>query len=46
LSKIKLEEAQKYREKLNQFTEEMEKLHLEKVKELSSREQEVVQRIK
>ena len=46
MSKIKLEEAQKYREKLNQFTEEMEKLHLEKVKELSSREHEVVQRIK
>ena len=42
MSKIKLEEAQKYREKLNQFTEEMEKHHLDKVKELTSREQEVV----
>jgi hypothetical protein len=29
-----MEEAQKYRQKLNDFTEEMEKLHLDKVKEL------------
>jgi len=31
---------------LTQFTEEMEKLHLEKVKELKSREQETIMRIK
>ena len=34
VSKIRMEEAQKYREKLNEFTDEMERLHLEKVKEL------------
>ena len=38
VSKIRMEEAQKYRSKLTSFTEEMEKLHLEKVKELKSRE--------
>ncbi len=41
-----MEEAQKYREKLNQFTEEMEKIHLEKVKELSNWEHEEEHRIK
>jgi hypothetical protein len=41
-----MEEAQKYRSKLTQFTEEMEKLHLEKVKELKTREQETINRIK
>jgi oral-facial-digital syndrome 1 protein len=46
VSKIRMEEAQKYRSKLTQFTEEMEKLHLEKVKELKTREQETVLRIK
>ena len=46
VSKIRMEEAQKYRQKLTQFTEEMEKLHLEKVKELKVREQETVNRIK
>ena len=45
-SKIRMEEAQKYRQKLTQFTEEMEKLHLEKVKELKTREQETILRIK
>ena len=46
VSKIKMEEAQKYREKLNKFSEEMETLHLQNVKELKSREHETVQRIK
>ena len=46
VSKIRMEEAQKYRNKLSEFTEEMEKLHLEKVKELKVREQETIQRIK
>ena len=41
-----MEEAQKYRSKLTSFTEEMERLHLEKVKELRVREQETVSRIK
>lgn len=41
-----MEEAQKYRQKLTQFTDEMEKLHLEKVKELKTREQETIARIK
>jgi len=37
-----MEEAQKYRNKLTEFTEDMERLHLEKVKELKHREQETV----
>ena len=41
-----MEEAQKYRTKLTEFTEEMENLHLEKVKELKLREQETINRIK
>jgi hypothetical protein len=46
VSKIRMEEAQKYRSKLSSFTEEMEHLHLEKVKELKIREQETISRIK
>ena len=46
VSKIRMDEAQKYRNKLTQFTEEMEKMHLEKVKELKIREQETISRIK
>jgi hypothetical protein len=41
-----MDEAQKYRTKLSEFTEQMESLHLEKVKELKTREQETVQRIR
>ena len=41
-----MEEAQKYRDKLNEFTAEMEKMHLEKVRELKTRENETIQRIK
>lgn len=46
VSKIRMEEAQKYRDKLNEFTEDMERLHLEKVKELKTREQETIARIR
>lgn len=46
VSKIRMDEAQKYRNKLAEFTEQMESLHLEKVKELKTREQETIQRIK
>ena len=42
VSKIRMEEAQKYRNKLSDFTEEMEKLHLEKVKELKHREHDTI----
>jgi hypothetical protein len=38
VSKIRMEEAQKYRQKLNEFSQEMETLHLEKVKDLKVRE--------
>ena len=41
-----MEEAQKYRQKLKDFTEKMEKLHLDKVKELKQREQVTIQRIR
>ena len=46
VSKIKMEEAQKYREKLNKFTEEMETLHMQNIKELKAREHDTVLRIK
>lgn len=46
VSKLRMEEAQKYRNKLTSFTEEMERLHLDKVKELKQRETETLQRIK
>lgn len=46
VSKIKMEEAQKYRDKLNKFSEEMEALHLQNIKELKQREQDTVLRIK
>ena len=42
VSKIRMEEAQRYRDKLNSFTEEMESLHHEKIKELKMREQETI----
>ena len=45
VSKLRMEEAQKYRAKLTQFTEEMEQLHLEKVKELKIREHDTISRI-
>jgi hypothetical protein len=38
VSKIRLEEAQKYRKKINQLTDEMEKMHREKVNELKAKE--------
>ena len=38
VSKIRMEEAQKYRQKLNEFSQEMETLHLEKIKDLKVRE--------
>lgn len=46
VSKLRMDEAQKYRNKLTQFTEDMEKLHLEKVRELKARESETIERIK
>ena len=46
VSKLRMDEAQKYRNKLTQFTEDMEKLHLEKVRELKARETETIERIK
>ena len=38
VSRIRMEEAQKYRDKMESFRAEMEHLHLEKVKELKIRE--------
>jgi ribonuclease BN (tRNA processing enzyme) len=46
VSKIRMEEAQKYRSKLAEFTQDMEKLHLDKVRELKAREHETIDRIK
>lgn len=41
-----MEEAAKYRDKMEAFTVEMESMHLEKVKELKLKEQQVLERIK
>ena len=39
LSRIRMEEADRYREKMEAFRLEMETVHLEKVKELKQREE-------
>jgi len=39
VSRIRMEEAARYRDKMESFRMEMEHLHLEKVKELKQREQ-------
>jgi hypothetical protein len=41
-----MEEAARYREKMESFRTEMEQLHLDKVKELKLREQQAMDRIK
>jgi len=46
VSRIRIEEAARYRDKMEGFRAEMENLHLEKVKELKLREEAVMERIK
>jgi len=46
LSKMRMEEAAVYRDKLDNFRSEMEHLHIEKVKELKQREQAASDRLK
>ena len=46
LSRIRMEEADRYREKMEAFRQEMETMHLEKVKELKQREENAMDRIK
>jgi hypothetical protein len=46
VSRIRMEEAQRYRDKMDSFRSEMEHLHLEKVKELKQREQQAMERIR
>ena len=46
LSRIRMEEADRYREKMENFRQEMETMHLEKVKELKQREENAMDRIK
>jgi oral-facial-digital syndrome 1 protein len=46
VSRIRMEEAAKYRDKMEAFRTEMEQMHLEKVKELKLREQQALERIK
>ena len=46
VSRIRMEEAARYRDKMEAFRVEMETLHLDKVKELKIREQQVMDRIK
>lgn len=46
LSRIRMEEADRYREKMEAFRTEMETMHVEKVKELKQREENAMQRIR
>lgn len=46
LSKMRMEEAAVYRDKLDNFRSEMEHLHIDKVKELKQREQAAQDRLK
>jgi len=46
VSRIRIEEAARYRDKMESFRVEMENLHLEKVKELKMREESAMDRIK
>lgn len=46
VSRIRMEEAARYRDKMDSFRMEMETMHLEKVKELKSREESAMDRIR
>ena len=46
VSRIRMEEASRYRDKMESFRQEMETMHLEKVKELKSREESAMDRIR
>lgn len=46
VSRIRMEEAARYREKMESFRVEMEQLHLDKVKELKTREAQAMDRIR
>ena len=46
VSRIRMEEAARYRDKMDSFRQEMETMHLEKVKELKAREESAMDRIR
>lgn len=46
VSRIRMEEAARYRDKMDQFRNDMETMHLEKVKELKTREEGAMDRIR
>ena len=46
MSRIRMDEAAKYRDKMEAFRIEMETIHLEKVKELKQREENAMARLK
>ena len=46
VSRIRIEEAAKYRDRMESFRIEMETLHLDKVKELKTREENAMDRIR
>jgi oral-facial-digital syndrome 1 protein len=46
VSRIRMEEASRYRDKMDSFRQEMETMHLEKVKELKAREESAMDRIR
>ena len=46
VSRIRMEEAAKYRDKMEAFRQEMETMHLDKVRELKQREENAMDRLK
>jgi len=46
VSRIRIEEASRYRDKMESFRQEMESLHLDKVRELKTREENCMERIR
>ena len=46
VSRIRIEEAGRYRDKMEAFRQEMENLHLDKVRELKTREENAMERIR
>ena len=46
VSRLRMEEAARYRDKMEAFRSEMEHMHLEKIKELKSREETAMNRLR
>ena len=46
VSRLRMEEAARYRDKMEAFRSEMEHMHLEKIKELKTREETAMNRLR